>query len=292
MVGAVWAERGVVVRVHHLDGGGARPFGGRLMDGEPGFFRCARMAAHCLVVEHDDGVLLVDTGYGERAIEQSEVWVGKALIRQTNPVLDRPIVQQVEALGYSRRDVGDIVVTHLDLDHAGGLADFPWARVHVHRAELAAISGSFGRRERFRYRRVQIAHEPDWVVYDDTDREGKEWFGLPGVGRLRGLPEGIMLVPLPGHTQGHVGVAIESEKGWLLHAGDAYTYHGQMQAKPRLPLGVALFQLSVDTMRGPRRRSQYLLRALVREHGKEVTVFSAHCAPEFDKLAGKPTAAQ
>ncbi|WP_178127773.1 MBL fold metallo-hydrolase [Nocardia cyriacigeorgica] len=245
------------------------------------------MVAHCLLVEHDDGLLLVDTGYGERASDEPELWVGRKVVKQTNPVLDQPIARQVEALGYSRRDVRDIVLTHLDLDHAGGLADFPWATVHVHCDELAAISGDLGRRERFRYRSVQVAHEPRWAVYDDGDITEASWFGFPAVGRLRGVPAGLVLVPLAGHTRGHVGVAVESGTGWLLHAGDAYTYHGQMATKPHLPIGAALFQLSVDTDRGLRRENQRRLRALVRDHADSVTVFSAHCAVEFDRLAGR-----
>nr|WP_280202507.1 MBL fold metallo-hydrolase [Nocardia cyriacigeorgica] len=232
-------------------------------------------------------MLLVDTGYGERAAEEPDLWVGRKLIKQTNPVLDRPIALQVEALGYSRRDVRDIVVTHLDLDHAGGLVDFPWATVHVHRDELAAISGVLGRRDRFRYRPVQVAHEPRWVVYDEADISEASWFGFPSVARLRGLPAGIALVPLVGHTRGHVGVAVELGDGWLLHAGDAYTYHEQMAARPRLPVGAALFQLSVDTHRGLRRENQRRLRALVQDHVDSVTVFSSHCTVEFERLSGR-----
>lgn len=33
---------------------------------------------------------------------------------------------------------------------------------------------------------------------------------------------GMLLVPLPGHTAGHAGVAIPTGDGWLLHAGDAF----------------------------------------------------------------------
>ena len=39
--------------------------------------------------------------------------------------------RQVSLLGYSPQDVRYIVLTHLHLDHSGGLSDFPWADVHV-----------------------------------------------------------------------------------------------------------------------------------------------------------------
>ncbi|WP_280201117.1 hypothetical protein [Nocardia cyriacigeorgica] len=62
-----------------------------------------------------------------------------------------------------------------------------------------------------------------------------------------------------------------------------------MAAQPRLPVVAALFQLSVDTDRGMRRQQQRLLRELVRDFADSVTVFSAHCAVEFDRLAGRHT---
>jgi len=40
--------------------------------------------------------------------------------------------------GYDPADVTDIVLTHLGLDHSGGLPDLPAARVHVHDAEYRA----------------------------------------------------------------------------------------------------------------------------------------------------------
>ena len=50
----------------------------------------------------------------------------------------RPRSSRSRALGLDPRDVRHIVVTHLDLDHAGGLADFPDAKVHLHAREHAA----------------------------------------------------------------------------------------------------------------------------------------------------------
>jgi glyoxylase-like metal-dependent hydrolase (beta-lactamase superfamily II) len=40
-------------------------------------------------------------------------------------------VRQVEKLGFRTKDVTHVVLTHCDPDHAGGLADFPHADVHV-----------------------------------------------------------------------------------------------------------------------------------------------------------------
>src|SRR5207245_5655496 len=42
----------------------------------------------------------------------------------------------------------------------------------------------------------------------------------------------ILMIPLPGHTLGHCGIAVRAKDKWLLHAGDAYFFHGQLLAKP------------------------------------------------------------
>ena len=53
-------------------------------------------------------------------------------------------VRQVEALGFTPEDVTDIVLTHLELDHAGGITDFPQARIHVHEREVRELRAKVG----------------------------------------------------------------------------------------------------------------------------------------------------
>ena len=71
---------------------------------------------------------------------------------------------------------------------------------------------------RNRYRPSQFDEVAGWRRYSG---QGEPWFGFPAVRELEGLPLEILLVPLPGHTWGHAGVAVDTGAGWLLHAGDA-----------------------------------------------------------------------
>lgn len=48
--------------------------------------------------------------------------------------------RQIVRLGYTVEDVRHIVLTHLNLDHAGGLRDFPGAQVHLFRREYEAAA--------------------------------------------------------------------------------------------------------------------------------------------------------
>lgn len=262
------------MRVHHFNGGTMRPIGGKLIDGKPGLLRRSEMVCHCLLIETDTELVLVDTGVGTRAVENAAEWLGGAFVRLVGlqSTAAESAVAAVRGLGHDPADVRHVVLTHLDLDHAGGLADFPQATVHVHATELRALRSPRDMAERIRYRRAQFQHGPQWMSYSDA---GDPWFGFEAVRELKGLPPEILLVPLAGHTRGHAGVAVRSDDGWLLNAGDAYFFHGELDVRPHCPPGLALFERGVQTVAAPRRANQERLRTLRRDH-PEVQVFCAH----------------
>jgi glyoxylase-like metal-dependent hydrolase (beta-lactamase superfamily II) len=186
-------------------------------------------------------------------------------------------------------------VTHLDLDHAGGLSDFPKAKVHVYEPEHAAATAPATWLEQMRYRAIQWAHGPDWALAPEPRAAaGEPWFGFECVRDLAGLPPEVLLVPLVGHTRGHCGVAVQGERGWLLHAGDAYFYRGEVDPMTRrCPVGLDLFQQLIQVDGDARMRNQARLQALAREHGGEVSVFCAHDPVEFEqrRAAAEPARA-
>ena len=87
-----------------------------------------------------------------------------------------------------------IIITHLDLDHAGGLSDFPAARVHVTSAEVLGAIRAPSRREKIRYRSAQWAHGPNIVEHDPR---GEKWRGFAAAEELDEISRGIALVSLP-----------------------------------------------------------------------------------------------
>ena len=274
------------MRVHHLNCGTLRPLGGRLIDGEPGYLRRAEMVCHCLLVETGDGLVLVETGLGTPAAEHPDRWLGGGFARLVNPATDgeEAAVRQVRRLGFDPGDVRHIVLTHLDLDHAGGLVDFPEATVHVYAEELRALERKATAKDGTRYRGVQFAHGPRWAP---EEARGEAWLGFEAVRPLDGLPPGILLIPLAGHTRGHAGVAIDTGDHWLLHAGDAYFHPGELDARPHCPPGLTVFESMVQTERRSRLHNQQRLRELARDHGDRVRIQSAHNAAEYRRaLAG------
>jgi glyoxylase-like metal-dependent hydrolase (beta-lactamase superfamily II) len=262
-----------------------RPFGGRWVAGTGPVWTPARMVCHCLLIESERGLVLVDSGFGTDDLAAPERRLGSAFVALTRPELDpdATALRQIERLGYSARDVRHVVLTHMDLDHTGGLGDFPEASVHVHVFEHAVATGTPSFRERGRYRKVQWAHGPRWVTYR---AQGERWFGFECVKNLEGLPPEVLLIPLFGHSRGHSGVAVQAEHGkWLFHAGDAYFHHDEVHAEPRrCPPGLDAFQSLVQIDGKARRNNRDRLGQLAREH-RDVEVFSAHDASELERLA-------
>ena len=91
--------------------------------------------------------------------------------------LEETAARQVERLGYGPEDVRHIVLTHFHYDHAGGLPDFPRAKVHIFRDEYEAVTKPQDVYERYPYRAEHWPHGPDWVVHP---LQGDEWFGFVG----------------------------------------------------------------------------------------------------------------
>ncbi|WP_328604622.1 MBL fold metallo-hydrolase [Amycolatopsis sp. NBC_00345] len=272
------------MKVHHLNCGTMRSPGGRLLDGQPGLARRSSMVAHCLLLETPDSLVLVDTGFGTHAVADPDGWLGRGFRVMTGakPSYEDSAVAQIRALGLDPADVRHIVMTHLDVDHAGGLADFPQAVVHVSAEERKAASAPHGFAEKTRYGAAQFAHSPLWSTYPDA---GEQWFGFDAVRPLRGLPPEILLVPLAGHTLGHSGVAVDTGEGWLLHAGDSYFFHGQLNpVRPECPPGLRLLQRLNEMDRRQRLSNEERLRTLAHDHGDEVTVFSSHSPVELRAL--------
>jgi glyoxylase-like metal-dependent hydrolase (beta-lactamase superfamily II) len=264
----------MTTRIHHLDCGTMHPFGapgGRLMP--------RRMVAHCLLLERPEGLVLVDSGFGTADLADRKR-LGRPFLSLVRPDLapEQTAVAQLAALGHSAADVTDVVLTHLDVDHAGGIGDFPHARIHVSAEEHRAAMDPATLLEKRRYIQAQWAHGPQWELHEAG---GDDWFGFTGV---RALGDDVVLIPLRGHTRGHSGVAVRTpEGGWLLHAGDSYFWAGELERPPAYNVGLVGFQKLMAVHEKERRTNQERLRELRAGH-PEVTIFSAHDESELAAL--------
>lgn len=253
-----------------------------------------RLCCHCLLLEAGGELALVDTGFGLQDIARPRPRLSGLFVALDRPQFDpsETAVAQVRERGFSPADVRHIVMTHLDFDHAGGIADFPHATVHVLADEAAAARRRRGFIARRRYRPAQWRAASQWQEYRP---EGEAWFGFAAVRALRGLTPDILLIPLPGHTDGHCGVAVHSGAGWLLHAGDAYFDHAELDpAHPSCPPGKRGYQWLMQTSGAQRHANRQRLRDLAAQRAGEVEVFCSHDEAELMRLCqpAAPTRAQ
>ncbi len=258
------------------------------MDGRtPSVLKRGSLCCHCLLLETAEGLVLVDTGFGLRDVRDPRSRLSAFFLTLLSPDFreEMTALRQIEKLGFDPRDVRHIVLTHLDFDHAGGLDDFPWARVHLLGQEQVHASAQKTWLDRQRYRPQQWSFRSQWVLH--TSDLTQRWQGFEGVSGGQGLPDDVLLVPLIGHTHGHAGVAIRADTGWMLLAGDAYFHHREMDlAHPYCTPGLRFYQWMMEKQREARLANQQRLRQLKSSHA-EIRILCSHDPIEFERVAGR-----
>lgn len=270
------------MQLTELSCGAGRPPGCIFLRSMPNHMIC-----RVLVIESGSDLTLIDTGFGLRDVDvpQRLGWarLGLGLKLRAGDCAR----SQLEAGGRDPERVRDIVLTHLDLDHAGGVEDFPDSRVHVssREAEAAQTRRSLG--ERLRYRPQQLT--PDrWQLYSPENSE-ENWFGFASQRiTTQSSDLDLRLVSLPGHTRGHCGVALRSdEQHWLLHVGDSY--YSRTELDPGSDSwALRRFRASIDFDPQHARNTLSKLREL--EENSEVSLIGSHdpreSLPERFKRSG------
>ena len=216
----------------------------------------------CILVETNDGLVLVDTGLGTNDYLHSGRLMRffTAAMRSPRDV-NETAIYQIQRLGYQSSDVRHIIMTHLHLDHAGGLPDFPHAKVHIYHPEHQHIHND---RLSWEFVPAHWAHEPDWVVHQLS---GDSWYDFDAI-QLKTFSPEIWLIPLVGHTKGHSGVAIRTESGWVLHGGDAVPFN---MAVDEVPERISKMFIGPHVPR---------IREFMKQH-PEVQVVGAHMTLDF-----------
>ncbi len=258
------------MKIHHLNCGSLNAR-----------FPRVKAIVYCLLVETNEGLVLVDTGMGRKDyIDPSRLMRMFIYLLGIPCKMEETAAHQVQDLGYSIEDVRHIVLTHLHLDHAGGLPDFPEAKVHIYQTEYEAGMKPRTLLERG-YDPSHRSHGPNWVVHGD---EESDWYGFKSHKIIEGLEPEIRLVPLPGHTRGHCGVAVATEKGWLLQCGDAASpfypdsdIHGLSPDKYIAGALPKWFVYRVIGHQVPR------IRELLQKNVDEIEAISSHDLYSFEK---------
>lgn len=227
---------------------------------------------HCLLIENSNGNLtLIDAGIGLAESQEPEKHLGKDLVEITGFQFDEALtaIRQIEGLGLNPEKVTDIICSHLDPDHIGGLVDFPNAKIHISDEELKAFTSGDDR-----YLKYQLSHKPTTYLYTKND---SKCFGLPS--RKINLDFEAYLIPLFGHTLGHCGVAIKINSKWTFYVGDAYYLRAEIENRNH-PVDQLATIRAVDN--AIRLESLEKIKTIVKQLGNEISYFGYHDPIEFE----------
>lgn len=277
------------LRLQHLNCGTLQPAGGVESFGSD------KLVCHCLLVETPSRLILVEAGVGLRDIAEPAARLQPSWLEFARPLLDadETAARQLERRGLAPKDVTDIVLTHFDRDHAGGIADFPHARIHLAPEGRETVIRPGTPRDVERLRTRQWDHHVAWAP---SGPQIMNWYGVRGAAPLDGCGDDILLIPLPGHCTGHAGVAIRTPVGysgaqWLLHAGDAYFHRNQTHFPERdVPPGIEQFENTAQQSGALRRKTQHYLTDLIHNYPNEVSVFCSHDPEELKAFQARSIA--
>ena len=173
------------------------------------------------LVEHPGvGPILIDTGFHPSVAVNPKENLGRlALLVFKDLKMDpgQAVAAQLREKGIQPADVKVVVMTHLHMDHASAISEFPEATFVVSKLEWEAAT-SQGQREG--YVRRQFDHGFDYRLLDFDDRGAASFSGFGRSFDLFG-DGSVRTVFTPGHTEGHMSVVLRLADREALIAGDA-----------------------------------------------------------------------
>jgi glyoxylase-like metal-dependent hydrolase (beta-lactamase superfamily II) len=208
-------------------------------------------------VEHPGaGPLLIDTGFHASVAVSPRSNLGRltsTLYRGIDMRQEQAVTAQLRARGIQPSDVAVVIMTHLHPDHASAIVDYPDSTFLVSEAEWeAAADGGF----REGYEKSQFDHGFDYRLLDFDSEQSNSFSGFAR--SLDVFGDGsVRVLFTPGHTLGHMSVALRTVKGEVLVAGDAIFMHRTLD-EDHLPLLTAdehLFRRSLREIRQYRKET-------------------------------------
>jgi glyoxylase-like metal-dependent hydrolase (beta-lactamase superfamily II) len=229
------------------------------------------LPTYAWVIDHREGIIVIDTGQGSHLLE-----TGRSLhpYLRWNVVFrierEQEIGPQLRALGIGPRDVRRVVLTHLHIDHDGGLIHFPDSEILVSRGELNRARGWMGRLRGYLPNRWPTWFDP--VPLDLTP----ETFGPFATTKRLTAAGDIIVVATPGHTRDHISVLAQDGDTTFFLAGDA-SYNETLMLAGR-----------VDGVSADEQVSSATLRAMGRLANERPTVYlPTHDPDSAMRLAGR-----
>ena len=199
-----------------------------------------KLPVMCFLIDTGDGYILYDTGSHPDAM--SGYW--PTGLKEGYPLYQKPeerLENQLALCGVKPEEIKTVVMSHMHLDHAGGLylfkhadvyvpkADFMYAQTMVHLSPDPAAHGAYIKED------LEVPIKQYHLVEDDCE-----------------LVPGVELINLPGHTPGLLGMVVHLDSGVYILPQDCL-YTSQNYGPPAKGSGViydsiAFFQ-SIEKVR-------------------------------------------
>lgn len=170
---------------------------------------------YAFAIEHPDGVIVVDTGSGThlKSLPRWHPYFQLSVRFDIEP--EHEVGPQLQNLGIGARDVKTVILTHLHIDHDGGLAHFPFSRILADRDEIARTAGIAGAMLGYLPKRWPTWFDPQPIAWQPAHCGP---FALSASITNTG---DVIAVPTPGHTPSHLSVVVRDGDRQIFLAGDA-----------------------------------------------------------------------
>ncbi len=249
--------------------------------------RRRKVACHSIValLRHPDrGWMLWDAGYAPRLMTATAGSIF-FLYRLATPLRLEPrlaVANQLPALGIKPSDINSVILSHFHADHIAGLRDFP-------EAKLVATEAAYGDVARRRgFNALKRGFIPALLPEDFRERAtlvtAFDGPVLPHLGATHDVlgDASLLLVRMPGHARGQIGMLAETESGPVLFAADGCWLTRQVMER-RPPSGVT--RVFLDDMRAVRSTIDHLHAFM--QARPEVRVVPSHCPEAFAREVGR-----
>jgi len=166
-------------------------------------------------IEHPEGVIVVDTGAAAhlKSLPRWHPYFQLAVRFDIEP--EQEVGPQLRRRGIGPRDVKTVVLTHMHIDHDGGLAHFPYSRILASGEEIARTSGIGGAILGYLPRRW-----PSWFAPQPLNWQPSSYGPFERIARISAAGD-VIAVPTPGHTPSHLSVIVRDGADEIMLAGDA-----------------------------------------------------------------------
>jgi len=236
-----------------------------------GHVDAVRIPIPAFLVHHPSaGAILVDTGLHPSVATDGAENFGRLAARFGRPTLEpgEDVPAQLRDRGLTPGEIPIVVMTHLHLDHASAISEFPNSTFVLSETEWEAANGSQPALNGYRRSHFDYAFDYRTVDFDRSGIDSYASFGrsfdLFGDGSVR-------LAFTPGHSAGHISVVCRLSQSDFVIGGDAMYMAAQLDGSapgPPRPFDAHNFRRSLQELR------------LFRAQSPDATITPGH-DPEF-----------